>query len=377
MKRIYFFMITFMLLFSAIGSRDTIASLDRAMVHAVGIDTDSSGYRVTLQVFRPENPGTDTQLDTGKANVFVISAKGKTVDEAMSLCENRLGEYLFIGHDQLIVIGEGVSLEAPQQLFSYFLKSKESYMGVTVACVDGTAEEMLSAELSEGAVAAQNILNIINRHKENSETVGCDLIDAVNSERKSLVLPLLKLVKSSDKKSSDDSGSSEEQGSDPTMTVSAQGAKVFVGGKERGRLSLDECAGLSLLRCEGKRIIVTLGGKYGSASAAVKKDSRKRSLDRDGNRFRCRYELEMLIQSDQSIEALFDRSKLVKSCEIRIGELCGSAVSKLSEVGASDLLEGSLMLRSRYPQVWLDCGGDVVKTEQLIDYAIKVRCSLS
>ena len=47
MSRIWFFLITLMLLFSALGSRDTIASLDRAMVHAVGIDKSGEGYSVT------------------------------------------------------------------------------------------------------------------------------------------------------------------------------------------------------------------------------------------------------------------------------------------------------------------------------------------
>ena len=83
MKRIWFFIITGLLAFCAAGSRGTVSSLDRAMVSAVGIDTSDKGYKVTLQIFRPDSAGTDTQLDPAKANIFVVSETAATVEEAM------------------------------------------------------------------------------------------------------------------------------------------------------------------------------------------------------------------------------------------------------------------------------------------------------
>lgn len=370
MNRVAFFLIASLLMLSATGSRDTIASLDRAMVHAVGIDRDQEGYKVTLQLFRPDNSGTDTQLDAGKANIFVISASAPTVEEAMTLCENRLGEYLFIGHNQLIVLGKGISLDAPSLLFSRFIKSKESYLGAAVACTEGTAEELLSAKLSEGAVAAQNIINILKRHTENSETVFCDLLDTLSTESASLAVPLLKLTESS-------SGSSEKKQNNGELTVSAEGAKVFVGGTERFILSADECAGLSLLRCEGKQVTVRLDGRYGPSAAVVRKSGRQLSLTRSGNRFSCRYELELSVRTDQSTDSLFDRETLAAGCEQAVLALCGKTLSKLEEQDASDLLGGSKLLRSRFPQIWLDCGKDHRKAESLIAYTVNAKCCLS
>lgn len=374
MKRIWFFMTALLLLFSAIGSRDTIASLDRAMVHAVGIDKSDDGYRVTLQLFRPDDSGTDTQLNAGKSNIFVISASAPTVEEAMTVCENRLGEYLFIGHDQLIVLGKDVTLESPQRLFSSFLKSKESYLGVAVACTDGTAEKMLSAKLSEGAVAAQNILNIIKRHTENSETVFCDLLDIVRANEKSIALPVLKLTEASQEQSSTQQDKQQNNGE---MTVSAEGAKVFQGGRESFFLTPDECAGLSLLRSEGERVNVRLDSRSGTSAAAVRKKGRRLSLSRSGNRFECLCELELSVRSDQSTDALFDRSLLATGCRQAVMTLCENAVSKLREKKASDLLGGSELMRSRFPQVWLDCAEDTAKSESLIAYRIDIKCCTS
>ena len=126
MKRIWFFIISAMLAFCTAGSRDTVSSLDRAMVHAVGIDADGENYKLTLQIFRPDSAGTDTQLDPAKANIFVITASAPTVGQALAECENRLGEFLFIGHNQLVVIGEDVSLENSRRLLAAFIRSKES-----------------------------------------------------------------------------------------------------------------------------------------------------------------------------------------------------------------------------------------------------------
>ena len=75
MKRLYFFLITVLLAFTSAGSRDTVASLDRAMVHAVGIDLSDKGYSVTLQIFHPDGEGSDTRLDPGKSNMLVVTAE--------------------------------------------------------------------------------------------------------------------------------------------------------------------------------------------------------------------------------------------------------------------------------------------------------------
>lgn len=377
MKRTCFFLITLLLLFAAIGSRDTIASLDRAMVHAIGIDKMDDQIHVTLQVFRPDAAGTDTQLDAGKANIFVISASAPTVEEAMTVCENRLGEFLFIGHVQLIVLGKGVDLGTPEHLFAYFLKSKESYMGLSVACTDGSAEELLSAKLSEGAVAAQNILNIIERHAVNSKTVSCDLLTALNSKDRSLAMPMLRLVKSSEE-SEEQEGSSSEGGEEeePNLTVSAEGAKVFVDGRASFDLSADECAGLSLLRNESKRLSLRLDGRYGSSAVTVNTESRKLSLSRNGDSFTCRYDLTLSVLANQSTDSLFDRSQLGSSCEEGIRRLCEAAVSKCRDNSATDLLGGAKLIRYRYPQVWLDCGEDASEAEQLISYSISASCRL-
>ena len=365
MKRIWFFLISAVLMLSAFGSRDTIASLDRAMVHAVGIDSSDEGFTVTLQVFRPEGAGSETQLDPAKANIFVISASAPTVGEAMTECEDRLGEFLFIGHDQIIVLGSETELTDAKRLFSYFIKSKESYLGAKVACAEGSAAELLSAELSEGAVSAQNIVNIIDRHLENSDTADCDLLAAIGAESSSIAMPVLKLVKAAPE---NDSGSGKSE-----MTVSAAGAQVFVNGKRSFRLSAEECSGLARLKGKCRRTVLSAEGHSGVSAVTVKDSGTDITLTENGGRLICRCSIGVTVGNDQSIELLFDKDELRRSCEEQITRSARRVIDLCYEHRA-DLLGLGDLIRSRFPGLWLSLDGDTDRIFDITDTEAVTEC---
>ena len=371
MKRIWFFLASALLMLSAAGSRDTIASLDRAMVHAVGIDREDEGYTVTLQVFRPDSSGTETQLDAGKANVFVITASAPTVGEAMTLCENRLGEFLFIGHGQVIVLGEGVEPDDPRRLFAYFLSSKESYLGIHLACTEGKASELLSAELSEGAVAAQNLVNIIERHAENSSSVSCTLLDVLGCGECPAVLPLLRLTKTSDSSEGQDS----ESGSEPALTVSADGAEAFFrGGKQH--LTPEECSVLALFDGQERVNVLRVPTGRGDSAVTVRNGGLRKSVTKEGDRILFSFEPETAVRNDQSLETLFDLAELEEYCRRELQGRCEAFISRFYGDEKTDLLGLCTMVKSRYPQVWLDCGGDAERVLGLCEAGISVKCEI-
>ncbi len=360
MKRLWFFLISGLLLFCTAGSRDTITALDRAMVHAIGIDRAEEGFKVTLQIFRPDSAGTDTQLDPAKANIFIVSASAPTVGEAMAKCENKLGEFLFIGHNQLIVLGSKVSLEQSKRLFSYFIKSKESYLGAKVATAQD-ASELLSAELSEGAVSAQSLAGIIDRHVENSDTLECDLLKAFNAESSTLLIPQLAL--------SDSKDDSEEQ------SVTVKNTAVYVSGQHILSLDEDTCNGLGLLLGEGDCLTLSLEGKEGTAAVDAALSRSRPRLTRNGDRLKCSFEVCVYLQNNQSLELLFDKKDLLDQSRIRLQESCNKALSLCYETSA-DLIGLSDIIRSRYPQLWLDCGGDFDRLLSLTELSANVRVEI-
>ena len=352
MKRIWFFIITAMLAFCSADSRGTVTSLDRAMVHAVGIDIHEDDYRITLQIFRPDSKGTDTQLDPAKANIFTVTATAPTVGQAMKECENRLGEFLFIGHDQLVVIGKSVSLTDPERLLSCLYKSKESYLGADVAITEN-ASELLTAELSEGTVAAQSIVSIIDRHSENSDTCRCDLLTVLGAKEKTLIIPRLELITSGGEK-----------------TVSAAGGAVFVNGRRSFSLSAEECCGAAVLRRECSGTVLGYSTGTGSAAVEIRDICCRRSISAEGGRLRCRLSVEGTVPMDQSIELLTDTVSLEAECSGELRRRCGKVIQLCREQSA-DLIGLRELVRSSFPQVWLDCGGNISRLLEMTDISVE------
>ena len=376
MKRIWFFLITFLLLFAAIGSRDTIASLDRAMVHAVGIDKSSEGVSVTLQIFRPEGNGSETTLDPAKANIFVISASAPTVGEAMNKCEDRLGEYLFIGHGQVIVLGNGADLGEDSDLLSYFLKSKESFLGVRLASAEGSAAELLSAELSEGAVAAQSLVNIIKRHAENSSAIDCDLLDAVNARGRCLAMPVLSISGGSKGSGDGQESSRSEKSPEADKTVSADRTQVFIKGKRAFELSGDECMGLALLIGQGERAVIPVGSREGLSAVTVEYKDRDVSLTEEDGRLKLRFSITVTVKRSQSTDLLFDEDTLARDCERLLTEKCRLALEKCT-AGKADLFGAADLIASVYPELASRIGDDADRLFSVLDTDAEVTCRIS
>jgi len=368
MSRIWFFLITLTLLFAAFGSRDTIASLDRAMIHAVGIDRENEGYRVTLQVFRPDGTGSETQLDPAKANVYTVDAAAPSVEQAIVLCEDKLGEYVFIGHCQVMLLGEGVSPEEPERLFAYFLRSKESYLGVRLAAAEGKASELLSAELSEGTVAAQNILNVIKRSAENGATVECDLLSVVNCGSCPPILPLLKKTGAPKEEQSSDEESSGPEGSSVPQLISVEGAVAFPKGKDPFRLGRGECAAISLVKGKAERLMLPAEDGEKPSAVSVEFSSCRTDARESGGVITVSKRLETVIRRDHTVDVLFRGEELEQRCQEELIALISSA-ERLSREKGCDLFGIGTTVRSRFPEVWRSCGGD---TEELLR-----RCVLS
>ena len=83
MKRFNVWIIILLLLFVSIGNDSSIEISDRTLVHAVGIDEDDSGCTVTLQIFKSDGAGSDTQIDPSKSNTRIISNTAPTFKQCL------------------------------------------------------------------------------------------------------------------------------------------------------------------------------------------------------------------------------------------------------------------------------------------------------
>ena len=376
MKRVWFFLITLCLMFSSPRSRGTVASQERAMVHAVGIDSADDGYKVTLQVFRPDGSGSETQLDAAKSNVFCISDTGATVEEALRHCENRLGEFLFVGHDQLIVLGRDTDLEQPSGLFSYFLRSRECYLGVRVISAACEASKLLEADLSEGAVAAENLVNVADRHYKNSSTVRCDMLGLLNScGTGCAVVPLAEPISSDKGESREGSESSSEKDKDKTEgdTVSAAGAAVFVDGERVFELDERLCGALNCLLGGKESELAELRGRSGLVAVTLRHEGCEASYALEGGRVLCRYRIRLCAVADSAAEAEFSRSELCRLAEEAVLQKCRELAEAAYAENSADVLGVAAAVRQRYPEFYSAHGGSR-ELAGLCDFEFEAEC---
>lgn len=371
MKRIWFFLIALSVIFSSLESRGTVVSQDRAMVHAVGIDRSSGGIEVTLQVFRPEGSGSETQLDAAKSNVFTISDTGATLEEALRKCEGRLGEFLFVGHEQVIVLGSGTEPGDPEKLLSYFIRGRECYLGVQVIAAEGKASKLLQAELSEGAVAAENLVGIIERHAKDSSTVTCDLLTFLDdSGLGCAVVPSAKLEKAPEEESSSGEKGSSAQGD----TVSAAGAVVYKNGKRAFELDASQCAALSCLRGGRDSELLQLPGSNGLTAVFVRHEGAALTLRQDSGRLRVRCSITLSLPPDSRAESDHSKQELCSLVTAAVQKECESLFSLAYTENSADVLGISRLVRQRLPSLWQQTGSSAETIAQLCDMTFDISC---
>lgn len=430
MKRMYFWIVILALVLVSVNNRESVEISERSLIHAVGIDQTDKGITVTLQVFKSSGAGSDTQIDPSKSNTFVISNTAATFDEAIGKCESQLGNYLFIGHNQIIVLGSGVKLDDPNKLLSYFIKNKNNYLGVSVVIAENTAKEIMEVELTSGAIASENFTDIINMYYNNGETVFSDMLHFLNSMKsqdKSAVIPVVSVKElstqsddsgqessegsggseqesgsseenssgtesSENESSSQDSSSSESQNSSESQDSSESGSKaeessesaeklitiekaaVISGGKVKGYISGDEIKGVNWITDHMHETVINTEIDGKSVGVTVKKRSSETKLEKKDNKLVYKIDINAIILTDTNILAELDENELEKKVEEKIRSDCEAAIEKAYFEYNADCLNVTQLVKFYYPQIYLDYMDDFNTLKQNIEFETKAKC---
>lgn len=195
MKRLNIYALLLLAALLLISKGRSISITDRAIVHAAGIDRSDKGFSVTLQIFKPEAAGADTPVDISKANFKNITAEGKNVSECISSLTKKAGCRLFLGHMQLLVIGEEVSFDDIEAIAAPFREDKSIYPGLYLACAKN-AGEIVSFPIKENAVTAENYRLILESACSRGDALLARFIDIDSTldECSALAMPYLELI---------------------------------------------------------------------------------------------------------------------------------------------------------------------------------------
>ena len=404
MKRFNVWIIILLLLFVSIGNDRSIDVSDRTLVHAVGIDQDDSGCTVTLQIFKSDGAGSDTQSDPSKTNTRIISNTAPTFNEAMSLCEKQLGNYIFIGHNQVIVIGSKTDLSDPEELLSYFIRNKDNFLGVDVVLAENTAKEVLNVQIPTGTITMENFREIVAMYRDKGTAIPSNMVDFINQCKKSdksAALPVISLnqqeessqaeqggqssegqssgggqdeKQNSGQKNQGQSGGGEESQSNQAAVISIDKNAVISHGKIVGELNPQEtqCVnfikgrtkyGMVTVNFEGKKIGVDLIKRYSKSKVKIK-----------DNKILYNVDLSIVATTDNSSYTESDKEKIALLIESEIKKQCEDTFNKVMFEYNADIFDLCRLIRHYYPKIHLEYKDnfDVLKANTLFN--INVKC---
>lgn len=228
---------------------------EKAVVHAIGIDFDEEKkeYEVTLQILSPTGSGGTTAIDVSGSNNEVISKSSKTIENAIDKCESVLGKETFLGHTELILIGNKVkNIKTCEE---FIINNQQIYLGTILGCAEKTAKEILSVQINYGAYTAETLKNMFEESRQNGDCTDYEIIKILNRSENTngdCIIPILS--KTEEKKNSDSSsqsggsqggsGSSQEQN---VNSLNINSGMVFKDYKAYEKIDLDTILGISLI----------------------------------------------------------------------------------------------------------------------------------
>lgn len=344
----------------------------RSLVHAVGIDPDEDGFKVTLQIFKPGGAGSDTPVDSSVPNVRLISSRGKSVEEALTGARSQTGQELFFGHLQVICIGRDTDLSAPEKLLAFALKDKSVYPGTPVCLGENSAEEVITAQPDFEETSAEAISKILETNSKFSNTVSCELIDIISHSSNGVALPVLSVQE-------DIGGKQGEGGGDekPKTVVMSSTAMISGGKVSDISLSREEAMCASFILGKGKRGSVNIGDEGDDFSAELKRSSTVSSAEIENGRliFNCA----VTLVADPSFDIRDRRTskETAQRIEDYLNAGTQSLVYKSSTLANADILKISKLVRHSFPKLYMRYEADPSALASLaeirVEYDVKVE----
>ena len=371
MKRYTIWIIILLLSLVFIGNQQSIEISDRALVHAVGIDKNENGYTVTLQVFRSQGSGSETQIDPSKSNTRIITNTAKTFNEAMNMCENQLGNYLFIGHNQIIVLGADTDFTHPDELLNYFIRNRENFLGVDVVLAEKTAKELLDVQIPTGTITTENFKEAIKMYRDKGTVIPSDMVGFLNEcmkPDKSACLPIVS-IKNNDEQSSqsgqqqgqssgggqsggEQSSGGSKQSSENTIYEVTQSA-VISGGKIVGTITPQEAQTINLMTDKTEYSMITVNYNGQDLGLQLKKRKSKTKINIENGNLIYDANISLMAITENNTYTYEDKEKISRLVEQELSNRCYTVYNKVLNEYDADLFDIYRLMKHYHPKLYL------------------------
>lgn len=139
---------------------------DTAIVVAMGIDKTQDGFEVSAQIGLPQ-----ATQQTSNNNDTIISAKGKTVMDAVELLGTQTGWHPKLAFCNLIILGKDLSTQDITTLTDNLLSSEKIQNSAMLAFSETSAKDVLTAVTPLDAISSFAIQKILLKNDRTLSTV--------------------------------------------------------------------------------------------------------------------------------------------------------------------------------------------------------------
>ena len=224
-----------------------------AIIVAMGVDKTDEEYEVSTQIAIPQ-----ATTQNVSNNDSLISAKGKTIAEALDKIAVNTGWYPLFAFCNLIILGENTLDGNIMDTVNFFIRTDRVPDSATVCACEGTAKELLSTNTpldSVSSFAMQKILQQGYARMDRIANVNVkQFVEKSLSKSESAYFPYVSTVKSGEKSESGSSGGSggsgeqgeNGQGGNESSVYDATNTVVFSKGRKVFFLSSEETLMLNL-----------------------------------------------------------------------------------------------------------------------------------
>lgn len=167
---------------------------DRAFVQIIGIDKRLDIYTVSLQLFQPSGNGTPSSANE---NSICISGEGGDLNSALSACEVRSGNKIFLGHLKSVIFGSGI--DSPADELNALIGLRSDFGTLPLSCpvfYSDQPYEITSLISERGLYSAERLTDLIGSSADLGRTFYAPVSDILNADLHPMGCAVLPIVSS-------------------------------------------------------------------------------------------------------------------------------------------------------------------------------------
>ncbi len=178
-----------------------------AIIVAFGIDVDENDeYEISTQIAIPQ-----ASTSSSSNSESIISAKGKTIGEAIDKIAVNTGWYPLFSFCNLIVLGENAVSGNVMKILNYFIRTDRIPDSAALCACEGTAKKLLLSNTPLDSVSSFALQKILEQDYAKLDRIANinvkNFADGYYSKSSGGYLPFVKAIESGDSQNASQSGS--------------------------------------------------------------------------------------------------------------------------------------------------------------------------